>query len=482
MNVQPSPRNRPMIRGTGAGVAIVALLVGLAAGCSQRTNRGDPLAAQVTAGPRTQKPMAADPLSGADQPGALYDNVRVDLVPQRELARAERAGEPVEGVSRTVQENVTAPGARANGTTRPVNGAAEARDLPAAPATQGASLGQFVTIGGVVAEVNGVPIYANKVLDLVEPVLAARAKELDAQRFKVVADKEIKQQIYALRNLELEYAAAERNLDQRDKDLADLLTQQWRQRQITQAGGSIELARKNAPEIARRERLNPNATFDELTQDMYRVFMSRVYYEKKIMPRIRVSAAEMRDYYDQYRDQLFSERGSAHFRLIKIDIARAGGRDEAMGKITALRNRITKAGEPFETIARSVNDNPLLLKTGGEIKVDRGAFAVKAVDDAVWSTPEGQVTPVIDGGDALYIAQVLERKPGHVLPFEDESVQSRIAEDLRARDFREMRRKVQEQLEQDAVIRSDPAMMNTALEMAMQNYPRWRGSGGAVKQ
>ena len=39
-----------------------------------------------------------------------------------------------------------------------------------------------------------------------------------------------------------------------------------------------------------------------------------------------------------------------------------------------------------------------------------------------------------------------------------------------------MRRKVQEQLEQDAVIRADPAMMNPALEMAMQNYPRVIGS------
>jgi parvulin-like peptidyl-prolyl isomerase len=450
---------------TSRGLLVVATAVFVVVGCARHP---EPVIPRLTTGGRTQKPMAADPMSGADQPGALYDNVRVELTPAERELRDRAAHEPVEGLSKTVQENVTAPGATTTASTQPAaNGGAAAATAP------GTATGEFFTIGGVVAEVNGVPIYANKVLNLVEPVLAAQAKEMDAQRFKAVASNEIKQQMFALRNLELEYAAAERNLDQKDKDLADLLTQQWRQRQITQAGGSIELARKNAPEIARRERLNPNASFDELCSEMYRVIMSRVYYEKKVMPRIQVSAAEMREYYDRNRDTLFTERGVAQLRLIKVDVAKAGGRDAAFAKINTLRNRIVKAGEPFESIARSVNDNPLLLKTGGQVKVDQGAFAVKQVDDAVWRTPEGQVTDVIDAGDAFYIAQVLEKKPGNVQSFDDEAVQQRISDDLRARDFREMRKKVQEQLEQDAVIRSDPQMMNTAIEMAMQNYPRW---------
>ena len=477
-------RRRLMLVAVRAGL-IVALAV-LVSACA-RPRRGEQFEPQFTTGPRAQKNMDADPLSGSDQPGALYSNVRLDLVTAKEAAARRRtdaeandggaAGQPVDGLSKTVEDNVTAPGMSATRAAGP-NGSARGEGAGATTTTtttQGASVGEFFTIGGVVAEVNGTPIYANKVLNLVEPILAARAKELDAERFRVAAQAELRQQMLALRNYELEYAAAERNLDARDKDLADMLTLQWRARQITEAGGSEELARRNAPEIARRNRLNPNATFDELVKEMYRVHMSQVFYQKKIMPRVRISAAEMRQYYDVNLNQLFTERGSAQFRLIKIDIKKAGGREEAMRRIGELRNRIVKAGEPFESIARSVNDNPLLLKTGGSVKVDRGAFAVKQVDDAVWATPEGEVTEIIDAGDALYIAQVLERNPGRVQPFEDEAVQARIMDDLKARDFREMRRKVQEKLEQDAVIRSDPSMMNTALEMAMQNYRRWAG-------
>ncbi len=482
------------------GMLTVGVLVSLAlaVGCA-RPRRGEQLAPQFTAGPRTAKPMAADPMSGADQPGALYDNARLELVPAKEVnggspkpqGSMEQASTS-DGLSKTVQENVTGPGASAGAATRPANGAgggaangganggAAAAKPPLPPQQQqqpkqGAAVGQFFVIGGVVAEVNGTPIYANKVLNLIEPILAARAKELDAEHFKLVADKELKTQRNTLINHELEYAAAERNLDAREQDMAWTLTMNWKLQQITQFGGAEEVARRNAPQIARENNLNPDASFDQLVQEMYRVWMSRVFYQKKIMPRIQLSAAEMREYYDRNRTHLFTKRADAQFRLIKIDIKKAGGREPAMDKIVGLRNRIVRAGESFESIARTTNDNPLLLKSGGAVRVDRGAFAVKEVDDAVWSTPEGQVTEVIETGDALYIAQVMERKPAAVQPFEDEAVQVRIKDDLFSRDFKEMRRKVLEKLEKDAVIRSDPSMMNTALEMAMQNYARWAG-------
>src|SRR5688572_28881245 len=104
---------------TFAIVTSLALTVGCARG-----RRGTNVQPQFGAGTRTQKPMAADPLSGADQPGALYDNVRLDLIPAETRSRAGGRGcvggggggggatPPVVegGLSKTVQDNVTAPG------------------------------------------------------------------------------------------------------------------------------------------------------------------------------------------------------------------------------------------------------------------------------------------------------------------------------------------------------------------------------------
>jgi parvulin-like peptidyl-prolyl isomerase len=446
--------------------AVTALLSPLLIGCSHDGKPG-PLAPQFATVPRTQKEFASDPLSGADQPGALYRNPRSD-----QLQPEGPGGATDNTLSETVQKNVTAPGSRGDVSVTDNAGASATTATTATaaattgPVTPGVSTGQFLTIGGVVADVNSTPIYANKVLTQIEPVLAARAKELDPVQFKTEAAREIRNQIRDLVREQLEYAAAERNLDQKDKDLADFLTEQWRDRQATAAGGSIELAKKLAKERGR--------DFDELMQDQYRLIMSRIYLDRKVVPRIVVNAADMRAYYDSKREEEFTDRGVAQFRLIKIDVRKHDGREKALQLAGELRNRIVKAGERFEAIARSVNDDPRLLKSGGEVgKIDEGAFKIEPVDKAVWATPDGQVTPVIDTGDALYLALVEEKKPGRVLPFEDEAVQARINKRLTDIQFNEARERVYQQLINDAVIRQDKNMVDIAVDMAMQSYPRW---------
>jgi parvulin-like peptidyl-prolyl isomerase len=458
-------------------LALLALTVGCAA-----KEKVEPLAphfaVNIPVGSGGQKPMTADPLSGADQGGALYsDDLRESSQIGRPGAAAAAAGASsgVQGLSRTVQENVTAPGdvefedlLSAGAATRPTTQATvRATTGPTTAPTTAGTTGQYLTVGGVVALVNGVPIYANKVIALVEPVLSARAKELTPEQFRGVATKEITLQMVALRNLELEYAAAEQNLGEKDKKLAQFLTEHWRQRQISAAGGSEQLARRLAAERGE--------DFDELVHQQYRLKMSQVYYEKEIVPQIQVTASEIRDYYDRHRDKEFTHPGAARFRLIKIDVKKAGGREPALDKITGLRNRIVKAGQPFEEIARSVNDDPRWLRSGGDLgaSIEYGAFAIEPVERAVWATPDGQVTDVIETPTAMYIAKVESKTKGSVDPFESEQVQAKIVETLKARDFRAMRQKEQERLFKESVFTTSAQMMNTAIEMAMQNYPRW---------
>src|SRR5947207_1200263 len=95
---------------TSLAIVCIALLWLSLIGCA-RGVKPAPLAAQFGAGtapPRSQQEMAADPLSGSDQPGALYENARVDV----QGSNPPPNGTGVQPLSRTVQENVTAPGAR----------------------------------------------------------------------------------------------------------------------------------------------------------------------------------------------------------------------------------------------------------------------------------------------------------------------------------------------------------------------------------
>ncbi|MBA2706959.1 MAG: peptidyl-prolyl cis-trans isomerase [Gemmatimonadaceae bacterium] len=327
------------------------------------------------------------------------------------------------------------------------------------------SSGQYMTIGGVVAEVNSTPIYADKVVAQIAHVLAARAKDISREKFRDVAKVELKAQVQKLVNLELEYAAAQRNLDEADREFAANMTADWRRHKIAEAQGSQELARKRAAE--------QGIGLEEMVAEQFRFFMSQIYYQKRLVPRIQVSANDMRRYYETRVGSEFTERDTARFRLIKITVKQVGDPAEARKKITEIRQRIVDRGEDFAAIAATTND-PMLARSKGELPpVQRGAFAEAKVDQAVWATPVGDVTQVIETPDAFYLARVEERKNGRTVPFEEEQTQVAIKEKLRAEQFRSMREQVLADLRKDAIIRSTDEMMNTAIEMAMQNYSAW---------
>ena len=68
-----------------------------------------------------------------------------------------------------------------------------------------------MTIGTVVAEANGQPIYADKVLPAVDPELSAKARldDMNESKFRVIAAGLLKEQIDSEIVEELEFAAAE---------------------------------------------------------------------------------------------------------------------------------------------------------------------------------------------------------------------------------------------------------------------------------
>src|SRR5688500_15438577 len=265
-----------------------------------------------------------------DQPGPLmYDNVRVNLLAPNEGVQVlnpeeDAPRESVTSVSEAVRENVELPSSTGD------------RAPSTSPATMpaGVSSGVAMTIGAVVCEVNGTPVYADKVLASLSRVFAAEAKRLDERGFRAFAKSEIDKQVRLFVRTELAFAAAKRNLDAREQDLASAMTMQWRARQITEAGGSIERARARAEA--------EGYSFDERAEEEYRNNMVRVYYQKRLFPRTQVRADEMRRYYDANRDKLFTERDEATFRLIKIDAKRTGGAEAAQRKAQEVRDRAAR--------------------------------------------------------------------------------------------------------------------------------------------
>src|SRR5687768_6476087 len=317
-----------------AGLAAVAALALAGGGCGTNSQILRPLTAESFAAPPTEGRSIGNPV---DRPGPVnYDQIRlVGPVPDGRTA-TDNGGNAAGGggavgngygngygnggqgrdigraVERTIRPPTVAldtPAPAPAGTTRdarPRDPTRPPSTLPAAP-----DGGQFDYVGFVLMRVNGQPIFVDKVLKAIERPLETEAKNYGPRDFRKVAEILLDRQVQLFEKDELEFAMAQRALSQGDQAMAQALTIDWRQKQITAAGGSLELARRKAA--------SEGWDFEELTQQMFRLRLIQLYYQKRILPQVFVPRQDIWDFYVENKATLFTSHGQARFRVIKID-------------------------------------------------------------------------------------------------------------------------------------------------------------------
>ena len=341
------------------------------------------------------------------------------------------------------------------------------------PATQPSlATDEYTTLGGVVLVVNGHPIYADKVLRLSAPALRKHAKEMNIAQFEIAARVEIERTIKNLTDDEVHAAAAEQSLDSKDVQFARTLTRLWSQQQVAEAGGAEQVARLRAQESGE--------DFQDLEQKQYYWFLYQLYLVKKIFPRIDITGTDERQYYNAHIDD-FTTPTQATIILIEANPDRLNGDPAAAkAKLLNIRKRVL-AGEDFAAYARGQNDLPGSSGdqgNGGQMVVKPNTLLLTQVEAQVWKTPPGQISDVIEDHEDFFIFKVISRDFGGTKSFADMAVQNAIQRRLRDLKIEESIKEEQHKLEMAGIVQpSDPVMVDrmidTAVEMALQNYPQW---------
>lgn len=471
------------------------LLAAAAAGCGG--GNGQPAARPLTAEQfAARNGVSLDDGRSAGQPversGAVpYDTERTRLATPRNgngdaglsnpapEARPQRISPAVtEAVSRPYSAQAGVEGIGGPGT-RPAS--AERVDLPSpsrVPSTAPAAAEggpRSLDVFFVVKEVNGQPIFSDKVLGVLEKPLAAEAKRNTRDNFAQLAAAYLAKQVSAYEQEELEVAAAERALDAADKQLAQAVTMQWRQRQETAAGGSREMARRRAAA--------DGWDFDDLVKQQYRLHLVQLYYQKRVMPLVQVPAADIRAYYERNKDKEFSTPGRMRFRVVRIDRQSPKYASQDAAAAAAERVRDKAGNADFATLAADpqYNDDPTSRERGGYVREDgwvpAGSYRFEEVEKAVAAVRPGGVTNVVQAGPYLFVAKLEEVQEAKVRPFEDPQVQDKIAGELRRQQITAMRLQHAKALKDKAVTQDKPGAMDTLLAIVMQRYPDWAGNG-----
>ncbi|MGE5608780.1 MAG: peptidylprolyl isomerase, partial [Bacillota bacterium] len=259
-------------------------------------------------------------------------------------------------------------------------------------------------------------------------------------------------------------------------------------KEITKAGGSLA--------ITRARYAADGIDFDERVKEEYRKNMIQIFYYKKVFPKVQISAEDMRRFYELNLDRMFTEKSEVLFRMIRVSVKDAGGVKDAWDNMKKVQEMLAR-GDSFADVAASKYNDRVYARQRGyrDVKRDetgqvlrddkgepvgawyqKGAMKEEDLEKAIFELNVGEMTSVIDGGDALYLAKLEGKKAGSVKAIESEEVQKEIFRLMTAEQRGELRRKEQKKLMDASVTRTDDQAVETTIEMAMQKYAIWNRS------
>ncbi|MEM8872892.1 MAG: peptidylprolyl isomerase [Planctomycetota bacterium] len=332
---------------------------------------------------------------------------------------------------------------------------------------------RVIPVGGVIARVNGTALYTDEVLRDVRPILRARAQTMERERYRVVAEREIRQQLERLIGDEVRLSQARRVLNDNEREFARQRAFEWRRTQVTEAGGSFTEANRRAKQLGFED-------LDAMVERKFDQFLIDTYVQRKLLPRIQVSPSEMRLRYQQIVDDRYTEQAKAEFRLLRINESAAGGPDAALTKARDIKARIDSDELDFLTAAGQFNDDAMLRESAGDLGIglmERGAYRYKQIEDAVFAGEPGQTLGPLPLSDRQGPAQVLvfveQKTVGRVQPFADAKVQQDLRNQLRQEKYTELLAEEARGEQAMALVERLSDGVQTAVDIALLDYDRW---------
>jgi peptidyl-prolyl cis-trans isomerase SurA len=149
----------------------------------------------------------------------------------------------------------------------------------------------------------------------------------------------------------------------------------------------------------------------ELVRD--RMYTGRIL-DVYVRPEIEVRDDEIREYYEENRDQI--PRQSASVELANILIVPQPDeaiRERIERKLGEIR-RALSAGTPFAEVAREYSEGPNASRGGAVGTFGRGDLFSPVLEDLAWSLPLGQISEPVNTELGTHLIQVTERTDDEV--------------------------------------------------------------------
>jgi hypothetical protein len=176
-------------------------------------------------------------------------------------------------------------------------------------------------------------------------------------------------------------------------------------------------------------------SLDRIRKTFFERALAQQWIQQKVIDDAEIPHAEMIAWYQNHLTD-YDFPAKARFEQLTVKFGAARTRSQAWNIIAAMGNDVQR-GKPFPDVARTGSEGPTAQSGGSYDWTTKGSLVSKAVDEAVFTLPVGQLSPILDDGTALHIIRVVERIDAGRVPFIEAQVEirSKLHEERRQREM-----------------------------------------------
>lgn len=156
-------------------------------------------------------------------------------------------------------------------------------------------------------------------------------------------------------------------------------------------------------------------SLDRVRKMFFERALAQQWIQQKVESEEEIPHAEMIAWYENHLAE-YDYPAKAKFEQLTVKVSPAQPRGAAWNKLAAMGNDVLE-GKPLADIAKARSEGPTASTGGSYDWTTKGSLASKVIDEAIFTLPVGQLSAILDDGQALHIVRVTERTEAGRTPF-----------------------------------------------------------------
>jgi hypothetical protein len=164
-------------------------------------------------------------------------------------------------------------------------------------------------------------------------------------------------------------------------------------------------------------------SLDRMRKMFFERGLAQEWLRKNTGGNYEIPHAELIAWYQNHLEE-YDIPSRAKFEIVTVKAGLKRSRTQAWEIIAGMGNEIL-GGRPFAEVAKGRSEGPTASSGGAYDWTTKGSLALKKIDEAIFTLPVGELSAIIEDGDALHIVRVTERQEAGRTPFIEAQVEIR---------------------------------------------------------